>query len=65
MITGNLESAKRFKKQKFDTNLEKIIVDEETFLASFGEYNYMMAKKYLAAFELNNTIKNFSEIAIA
>ncbi len=43
--------------------MEGIIVDEETFLASFGEYNYRISKNYLAACELNKQIKNFSEIA--
>lgn len=52
----------RFKNEKPDTNMGEIIVDEETFLASFGEYNYKMAKKYFAACELNKQIKNFSEI---
>lgn len=63
MITGNLDYPKQFKKKKQDIFMEETIVDEETFLASFGEYNYRMAKKYLVACELNKQIKNFSEIA--
>jgi hypothetical protein len=54
---------KRFKSEKPDTSMGELIVDEETFLASFGEYNYKMAIKYFAACELNKQIKNFSEIA--
>ncbi len=63
MIPGNLDYTKRFKKKKQDFAMEETIVDEETFLVSFGKYNYRMAEKYLVACELHKQIKNFSKIA--
>ncbi len=52
-----------FKEQKQGSIMDEIIVDEETFLTSFGEYRYQVAKKYLAVIELSKRIKNCSEIA--
>jgi len=63
MNSGNPLSQSDYKWKKSDAYMEKIIVDEETFIASFGAYHYKMAEKYKAACELNKQIKNSSEIA--
>jgi hypothetical protein len=62
-FTGSPLSRSGYKGQKSTFAMGEVIVDEETFLASFGERQYQIAKKYLAACELNKHVKNFSEIA--
>ncbi|HIH32630.1 MAG TPA: hypothetical protein HA227_00085, partial [Candidatus Diapherotrites archaeon] len=43
--------------------MEKIIVAEKKFLASFGEKQHASAKNYISAKELYKSVKNVSEIA--
>ncbi|MDO8648000.1 MAG: hypothetical protein Q7R70_06340 [Candidatus Diapherotrites archaeon] len=43
--------------------MEEIIVDENKFLASFGDRQLNLAEKYIQAKELQNSIKTISEIS--
>jgi hypothetical protein len=62
-MSGSPLFQRGFKEQKPVVIMNDFIVDDETFLASFGAYRYQLAKKYLAAIELSKIIKNCSEIA--